>query len=380
MSAIAMNPIGIERSPGLWALAWKRLKSDHLAMVSLVIVVIFIAMMFASAAGLIARDWAKETGVNYAPPTFVGAAAPGAAPGATSSPAAPAVEFKSEVVDPLGDVIAELKGEKKPGGDAAAAEADTGKSVDPLADVMADIKKDAKGRVVEVAAVRAATLPFGGDKWGRDVLQKTIKGLQTSVFVGLAAAMLAALIGTVFGAQAGYFGGRTDAFFNWLYSVFTSIPYLLLILAIAAVLNQKGVATVVLILGLTGWTGIFRLVRAEYMKHKVREYVQAADAIGASNLSRMYVHILPNVSHVVLVQLSLHVVLFIKSEVILSFLGFGVGVDTVSWGSMIGEAQSELLNGRWWQLAAATIAMAILVTAFSLLTDALRDALDPRLR
>jgi peptide/nickel transport system permease protein len=136
---------------------------------------------------------------------------------------------------------------------------------------------------------------------------------------------------------------------------------------------------VVLILGLTGWTGIFRLVRAEYMKHKVREYVQAADAIGAGHFSRMYVHILPNVSHVVLVQLSLHVVLFIKSEVILSFLGFGVGVDTVSWGSMINEAQNELLNGRWWQIASATAAMAVLVTAFSLLTDALRDALDPRL-
>ena len=138
--------------------------------------------------------------------------------------------------------------------------------------------------------------------------------------------------------------------------------------------------TVVLILALTGWTGIFRLVRAEYMKHKVREYVQAADAIGASNLARMYLHILPNIGHVVLVQLSLHVVLFIKSEVILSFLGFGVGVETVSWGSMINEAQSELLNGRWWQLTAATVAMAVLVTAFSLLTDALRDALDPLLK
>jgi len=152
------------------------------------------------------------------------------------------------------------------------------------------------------------------------------------------------------------------------------------VLSVAAVVNQKGVLTVILILGLTGWTGIFRLIRAEYMKHKVREYVLAADAIGASEGRRMFVHILPNVSHVVLVQLSLHVVLFIKSEVILSFLGFGVGVDTVSWGSMLAEAQSELILGKWWQIAAATFAMAVLVTAFSLLTDALRDALDPRLK
>jgi len=152
------------------------------------------------------------------------------------------------------------------------------------------------------------------------------------------------------------------------------------VLAIAAVVNQKGTFTVILILGLTGWTGIFRLIRAEYLKHRVREYVLAADAIGASSMRRMFVHILPNVSHVVLVQLSICVVLFIKSEVILTFLGFGVGVDTVSWGSMLAEAGSELLLGKWWQLTAATIAMAILVTAFSLFTDAMRDALDPRLK
>ena len=170
--------------------------------------------------------------------------------------------------------------------------------------MLAEIRKDAKSAPAEVAAARAATLPFGGDKWGRDVLKKAIKGTETSMFVGLAAASLATLLGTVFGALAGYYGRRVDDFFNWFYSIFTSIPYLLLILAIAAVLKQKGTMTVILILGLTGWTGIFRLIRAEYLKHKVREYVQAADAIGASHMRRMFVHILPNVSHVVLVQLS----------------------------------------------------------------------------
>ena len=94
----------------------------------------------------------------------------------------------------------------------------------------------------------------------------------------------------MFGALAGYFGGWLDDFFNWLYSVFTSIPYLLLVLAIAAVLNQKGIATVILILGLTGWTGIFRLIRAEYLKHRVREYVLAADAIGASCAAHVRAH------------------------------------------------------------------------------------------
>ena len=131
---------------------------------------------------------------------------------------------------------------------------------------------------------------------------------------------------------------------------------------------------------MVGWTGIYRLVRAEYMKHRAREYVRAAEAIGASHASRMFTHILPNISHVVLVQLSLHVVGFIKSEVILSFLGLGVPVDMVSWGTMLSEATTELVLGKWWQLVAATAFMATFVTAFALLTDALRDALDPKLR
>ncbi len=426
-------------SPGLWTLAWRRLRRDRLAMVSLAIVLAFIAMMILSGLGVIAKDWAREVGVNYAPPTFVGpdavetSTAPTIAPQATapSTAGTPGSDWESEVVDPIGDVIAELRGEKPatgatpgagsaaaptpdgttpgaaaaqddtgfvdpladvmkeiaasrqggaapaPGG--ASASPDAGKSVDPLADVMKDIQADKAAQASTIDA-RRATLPFGADKWGRDVIAKTIKGSETSIFVGLAAAFVATLIGTVLGALAGYYGRWVDDALNWFYSIFSSIPYLLLILAVAAVLQHKGTMTIVLILGLTGWTGVFRLIRAEYLKHKGREYVQAADAIGASNARRMFRHIFPNVSHVVLVQLSILVVAFIKSEVILSFLGFGVPVDVVSWGSMLNEAQNELLLGKWWQLVAAGGTMAVLVTAFSLFTDALRDALDPKLK
>jgi peptide/nickel transport system permease protein len=336
-------------SVGLWALAWRRLIRDRVGLVSLVVLMLCLMIVAASGAGLIARDWAREVGVSYAPPGLMGAdgvpLAPESAPGRDAAPA-----LRPEVLG----------------------------IEDPLAGVLAEIGRELAG--ASTPESRAPTLVFGGDKWGRDVLKKTIKGTETSVLVGLLAAALAVFVGTVLGAFAGYHGGRVDDFCNWFYSVFTSIPYLLLVLAVAAVLNQKGAVTVVLILGLTGWTGVFRLVRAEYLKHKGREYILAAEAIGASDASRMFVHIFPNVSHVVLVQLSLHVVLFIKSEVILSFLGFGVGVDTVSWGSMLNEAQNELIIGKWWQLAAATAAMAVLVTAFSLFTDALRDALDPRLK
>ena len=328
-----------------WTLAWARFHRDRVGLASFLIVLLFLMLLAGSGAGLVAADWSKEVAVSFAPPSLLGRHA----------------------------VATQLPQEK----DARSIPDDTG-IVDPLAGVLAELRKSLSGE--SASESRATTLPLGADKWGRDVLKKTIKGTQTSLFVGFAAALLAVFLGTLLGAFAGYYGGPADDLLNWLYNVFTSIPYLLLILAVAAVLGHKGSLTVILILGLTGWTGIFRLIRAEYLKHRVREYVQAADAIGASHARRMFVHILPNVSHVVLVQLSLHVVLFIKSEVVLSFLGFGVGVDTVSWGSMLAEAQSELLLGTWWQLAAATAAMAILVTAFSLFTDALRDALDPRLR
>ena len=371
-------------SPSLWTLAWRRLVQDSVAMVSMAIVAAFLVMIALSASGLIAADWSREVGVNYAPPTFMGPDASSAAPEAVAAKASTgetlASTYRSTIVDPLAGVLAQIRGEAKPAAPPAkAGEAAPDASVDPLADVMADIRAG-KGVTAAAPEARAATLPFGGDKWGRDILKKTIKGSQTSIFVGIASAVLATFLGTLFGALAGYYGKWVDDFFNWFYSVFSSIPYLLLILAVAAVLKQKGMITIVLILGLTGWSGVFRLIRGEYLKHKAREYVQAADAIGASNLRRMFVHIFPNVSHVVLVQLSILTVAFIKSEVILSFLGFGVPVDVVSWGSMLNEAQNELILGKWWQLVAATVAMATLVTAFSLFTDALRDALDPKLK
>jgi len=331
-------------SPGVWRLAWRRLRADRLAMASLAVVAMFLGLLALSASGLIAADWENEVALNYAPPSFIGADPPMMGAAVDVREAVPANPF-----DPLAD-------------DIRAIEAELARQ-SPLAE-----------------PAKRATLPFGADKWGHDVIKKTIKGGETSIVVGLVAALLAVTLGTLFGAFAGYFGGVVDDLFTWFYNVFTSIPSILMILTVAAVLQQKGVATIVLILGLTGWTGPYRLIRAEYMKHKAREYVLAADAIGASHWRKMFSHIFPNVSHVALVQMSILVVGFIKAEVILSFLGFGVPVGVVSWGSMLNEAQNELILGKWWQLTAAAAAMALLVTAFSLFTDALRDALDPRLK
>jgi len=339
------------RSEGVWAAAWRRFRADRVGMASLGVVLLFGVLVLLAGAGVVAANWQTEIGVPNAPPHFVGPA-PRTSAAAIAAPQGPRVDLSD--VDPLAPRYAEW---------------------------------DARARQFSAAETeRAETLPFGGDRLGRDVLAKAVKGAEISILVGVSAALLATMIGTVLGALAGFFGGRVGDALEWLYNVFTSIPGILLIFTFAAVFNradsviQKGVWSTVIILGLSGWTGIYRLVRAEFLKHAVREYVRAAEAIGASAASRMFRHILPNVSHVVLVQLSIHVVGFIKAEVILSYLGLGVSVDQVSWGTMLAEAQGELILGHWWQLAAATAFMAVFVTAFSLMTDALRDALDPKLR
>jgi oligopeptide transport system permease protein len=348
MSAVlqppAAKPAAAQRSEGVWHAVWSRLRRDRVGMVSLAVVALFIALIVLAATGLVARGWQAELGVPNARPTLMGAAPPQAA-AVIEVPKGPNVDLSD--IDPLAPRYKEWA------------------------------ERAAKLKTTETP--RAQTLPFGGDRLGRDVLAKAVKGTQTSVFVGLLGALVAALIGTVLGALAGFFGGKAGDFLEWLYNVFTAIPDILLILAFAAIFG-RGVGSVAIILSLVGWTAVYRQVRAEFLKHSVREYVRAAEAIGASSMSRMFKHILPNVSHVIFVRMSLMVVSFIKYEVILSYLGLGVGVDDVSWGTMLAEAQTELILGYWWQLAAATLFMAVFITAFSLMTDALRDALDPKLR
>ena len=334
------------RGRGVWAAAWRRLRADRVGMAALAVVVVFVGLIVLTATGLVASGWQQEKGVPSARPTFLGPAPP------TDSAATGIAVPKGPPID-ISDV-------------------------DPLAPRYKEwAERAARYRTVEKP--RAQTLPFGADRLGRDVLSKAVKATQTSVFVGLMAALVATAIGTLLGALAGFFGGVVNDFLEWVYSVFTAIPDILLILSFAVIFG-RGIGSVALILALVGWTGVYRQVRAEFIKHATREYVRSAEAIGASAASRMFRHILPNVSHVILVRMSLLVVGFIKYEVILSYLGLGVGVDDVSWGTMLSEAQSELILGYWWQLVAATAFMAVFVTAFSLMADAWRDALDPKLR
>ena len=219
---------------------------------------------------------------------------------------------------------------------------------------------------------------FGTDIFGRSVLTKVIHGTQVAMSVGLVSSMIAIPIGVALGATAGYFGGWIDEIIVWFYTTVSSIPGIMLLMSIAFVLG-KGISTVYIALGLTSWVGLCRLIRGEVLKHKNREYVQAADAIGAGHGRKLIKHIIPNVTHIIIIFTSLQFQVAIKSEVILSYLGIGVSGQP-SWGTMIDDAKLELARDVWWQLAGATIAMFLVVLAFNILGDALRDALDPKLK
>jgi ABC-type dipeptide/oligopeptide/nickel transport system permease subunit len=164
----------------------------------------------------------------------------------------------------------------------------------------------------------------------------------------------------------------------WLYSTFASVPGLLFILAISLVVG-KGLLGVYLGIGLTTWVGVCRLIRAETLKHRERPYVQAAQVLGLGTPRILFRHVLPNVFHVVIVAFTLRFPASIGTEVFMSFLGLGVQGEP-SWGLMINQARARLWQGVWWEMTFVTAAVFVLVLAMNLLGDALRDALDPRLR
>lgn len=219
---------------------------------------------------------------------------------------------------------------------------------------------------------------LGTDIFGRDVLSRAAHGTLTSLTVGLIGAGIAMFIGTLLGSLAGYFGGKTDELIVWFYTTVDTVPYILLVVAFSFIMGPS-IKTLCLAVGLTFWVGHCRVMRSEFMKHRDRDYVQGASAIGASHLRRL-LHIFPNVGHLILINFSLGFVSVVKSEVILSYLGLGVEAGAPSWGVMINDARLELARGVWWNLAAAALFMFFLVLSFNLFTDALRDALDPKLK
>ena len=218
---------------------------------------------------------------------------------------------------------------------------------------------------------------FGTNLIGQDIFDRAVYSTKTAFEVGLVVTLLATAFGALLGAFAGFFSGSwIDEIVIWLMGVLDSIPFYLFVAAIVFAMQDNPYAMHVAMVS-TFWTGVGRLIRGEVIKLRGLEYVEAAHAIGVSQFTIIFRHILPNTSHILLVQATITFVAAIKSEVILSFLGLGVK-DGMSWGLMIAESSQEVLAGFFNNFLAASIFMFGLVMAFNMFSDALQDALDPR--
>jgi peptide/nickel transport system permease protein len=239
---------------------------------------------------------------------------------------------------------------------------------------------------------------FGTDKVGQDVLYLTLKSIRTGLVIGTITTLAMLPFAVALGIAAGYLGGWVDDVIQYLYTTLNSIPGVLLIAA-AVLMVQVAIDThpdwfataaqradarllaLCLILGVTSWTGLCRLLRAETLKLRELEYVQAAQAFGASAARIMGRHVLPNVMHIVLIAVVMDFSGLVLAEAVLSYIGIGVDPSTISFGTMINTARLELAREPvvWWSLLAAFVFMFVLVLAANLFSDAVRDAFDPRL-
>ena len=218
---------------------------------------------------------------------------------------------------------------------------------------------------------------FGTNLIGQDIFDRAVYSTKTAFEVGIVVALLATSIGAILGALAGFFGGSwIDEIVLWLMGVLDSIPFYLFVAAIVFAMQDSPYAMHVAMVSCF-WTGVGRLVRGEVIKLRSLEYIESAHAIGVPEFVIIFRHILPNTSHILLVQATITFVAAIKSEVILSFLGLGVK-DGMSWGLMIAESTQEVLAGFFNNFLAASVLMFGLVMAFNMFSDALQDALDPR--